>query len=258
MVRREFSLSNGLLKGHSKWQNIKATKGKNDMLKSQAMNVLLKKTKAAALRGGFDVKLNRELSALEQDCRAQGLSLDTFRNFLTKLKDKPEIECTYNVIGPSGSFFIIEAETDNRKVFENTLRKYFNKVGGFRLAAETSAVQSWFQRKGVVTVKAELKGKEVHLDQMEEIGIELDCEDVTLVEDKNPLFELLCEPGKLSDVESTLSSKGFIVESAEIQFRPRHPIHIAAEDASKVGKLYELLQEDDSIRQIFDNIQPST
>ncbi|ETN76330.1 hypothetical protein NECAME_03493 [Necator americanus] len=116
-------------------------------------------------------------------------------------------------------------------------------VGGFRLAAETSAVQSWFQRKGVVTVKAELKGKEVHLDQMEEIGIELDCEDVTLVVDKNPLFELLCEPGKLSDVESTLSSKGFVVESAEIQFRPRHPIHIAAEDASKVGKLYELLQE---------------
>lgn len=43
-------------------------------------------------------------------------------------KEKPEVEVTFNVIGPSGTFFIIEAETDNRNVLENTLRKYFNKV----------------------------------------------------------------------------------------------------------------------------------
>ncbi|KAL6727380.1 hypothetical protein Aduo_009260 [Ancylostoma duodenale] len=256
IVRRGFSLSSSLLKGHSKWQNIKATKGKNDMMKSQAMNVLLKKAKAATLRGGFDLKLNRELGALEQDCRSQGLSLDTFRNFLAKLKDRPEVEYTFNVIGPSGSFFIVEAETDNKKAFENTMRKYFNKVGGFRFATEASAVQSWFEQKGVVTVKADLKGKPVPLEQMEEIGIELDCEDVVLVEDGDRMFELLCQPGKLTEVESSLTSKGFAVEAAELQFRPLHPVRIEGDDASKVEKLYELLQEDESIRQIFDNIQP--
>ncbi|EYC02327.1 hypothetical protein Y032_0100g3235 [Ancylostoma ceylanicum] len=226
------------------------------MIKSQAMNALLKKAKAAALRGGFDLKLNRELGALEQDCRSQGLSLDTFRNFLAKLKDRPEVEYTFNVIGPSGSFFIVEAETDNKKAFENTMRKYFNKVGGFRFATEASAVQSWFEQKGVVTVKADLKGKPVPLEQMEEIGIELDCEDVVLVEDGGRMFELLCQPGKLSEVESSLTSKGFAVEAAELQFRPLHPVRIEGDDASKVEKLYELLQEDESIRQIFDNIQP--
>ncbi|KHJ95643.1 DNA-binding regulatory protein, YebC/PmpR family [Oesophagostomum dentatum] len=213
LFRRGFSVSSSLFKGHSKWQNIKATKGKNDMIKSQAMNTLLKKAKAAALRGGYDLKLNRELSALEQDCRSQGLSLDTFRNFLIKMK-----------------------------------------VGGFRFASEASAVQSWFQRKGVLTVKADLKGKQVPLEQMEEIGIELDCEDVALVEAE--LFELLCSPDRLSEVESNLTNKGFTVESAELQYRPLHPVRIDGDDASKVEKLYELLQEDESIRQIFDNIQP--
>ncbi|CAJ0598813.1 unnamed protein product [Cylicocyclus nassatus] len=255
-VRRALSVTSRLLKGHSKWQNIKATKGKNDMIKSQAMNNMLKKVKAAALRGGFDLKLNKELGALEQDFRSQGLSLDTFKNFLVKLKNKPEVECTFNVIGPAGSFFIVEAETDNVRAFENTMRKYFNKVGGFRFASEASAVQSWFQQKGVLTVKSELNGKPLQLEQMEEIGIELDCEDVALVEGEEKSFELLCQPERLSEVERTLVSKGYAVESAELQFRPMHPIRIEGDDAHKVEKLYELLQEDDSIRQIFDNIQP--
>ncbi|VDM75847.1 unnamed protein product [Strongylus vulgaris] len=125
-----------------------------------------------------------------------------------RLQDRPEIECTFNVIGPAGSFFIVEAETDNKKAFENTMRKYFNKVGGFRFASEASAVQSWFQQKGVLTVKAELKGKPVGLEQMEEVGIELDCEDVVLIESGDRTFELLCQPDRLSDVEHKLTSKG--------------------------------------------------
>ncbi|KHJ78054.1 hypothetical protein OESDEN_22326 [Oesophagostomum dentatum] len=75
---------------------------------------------------------------------------------------------------------------------------------------------------------------------MEEIGIELDCEDVALVEAE--LFELLCSPDRLSEVESNLTNKGFIVESAELQYRPLHPVRIDGDDASKVEKLYELLQ----------------
>jgi len=155
VARRSISVTSwvGLLatppcqKGHSKWQNIKATKGKNDMIKSQATNQLLRKVRSAVTRGGFDLKLNRELSALESDFRSQGLSLDTFKNFLQKLKDKPDVEYTFDVIGPGGTFFIIQAETDNKKVFESTLRKYFNKLGGFRIAGDSSGVRSWLTRR---------------------------------------------------------------------------------------------------------------
>ncbi|KAK6018786.1 DNA-binding regulatory protein, YebC/PmpR family [Ostertagia ostertagi] len=239
IARRGLCFSSGLFKGHSKWQNIKATKGKNDMLRSKAITVLLTKVRSAVSRGGFDPKLNRELAGLEQEFRAKGLPLDTLKNFLIKMKERPEIEVQFNVIGPSGTFFIIEAETDNKKTLENTMRKYFNKVGGFRFASEASAVLSWFEQKG-----------------MEEIGIELDCEDVSLVEDEDRVYELVCEPRKLTKVEKALTDKGLIVESAELQFRPLHPVHVESEDATKIEKLYDFLQEDESIRQIFDNIVP--
>ncbi|WKX99576.1 hypothetical protein Q1695_014450 [Nippostrongylus brasiliensis] len=258
VARRGLFATGGLFKGHSKWQNIKATKGKNDMLRSQAITTMLKKVKSAASRGGFDLKLNRELAALEQEFRAKGLPLDTFKNFLVKMKEKPEVDVTLNVIGPSGTFFVIEAETDNKKVLENTMRKYFNKVGGFRFASDAAAVQSWFVQKGVVNLKPTTKEGKLSLEKAEEIGIELDCEDVSLVADDEVVFELVCAPEKVSKVENALVSKGLTVESAEVQFRPLHPIEIEAEDAVKVEKLYELLQEDESIRQIFDNIRPSS
>lgn len=228
------------------------------MLKSQAINTLLKKVRSAVAKGGYDIKLNRELAGLEQECRSKGLPLDTFKNFLVKLKEKPEVEVTFNVIGPSGTFFIIEAETDNRNVLENTLRKYFNKVGGFRFASEASAVQSWFEPKGVVNVKEITETGQVSMERIEEIGIELDCEDVSLIDDEHGMYELVCESRRLSKVENALIEKGLTVESAEIQFRPLHPVRIEAEDAEKVEKLYDFLQEDQSIRQIFDNIEPAS
>ncbi|CAP33890.1 Protein CBG15714 [Caenorhabditis briggsae] len=243
-------------KGHSKWQNIKATKGKNDMIKSKATNFLLRKVKGAASRGGFDLKLNRELADLETEFRAQGLPLDTFKNFLQKMKDKPEIEYTFDIIGPAGTFFIVIAETSNKKALENDLRKYFNKIGGFRLAAD-GGVRSWFEEKGVVHVDVKKDGKEMTTEQMEEVGLEFDVEEVLLIEeDSTKKFELICDSKSLSNVESQLGKAGFSILQSEIEFRAVHPIDCPEAEAPKIQKLYEMLQEDEQVRQIFDNITP--
>ncbi|PIC41191.1 hypothetical protein B9Z55_008697 [Caenorhabditis nigoni] len=243
-------------KGHSKWQNIKATKGKNDMIKSKATNFLLRKVKGAVSRGGFDLKLNRELADLETEFRAQGLPLDTFKNFLQKMKDKPEIEYTFDIIGPAGTFFIVTAETSNKKALENDLRKYFNKIGGFRLAAD-GGVRSWFEEKGVVHVDVKKDGKEMNTEQMEEVGLEFDVEEVLLIEeDSTKKFELICDSKSLSNVESQLGKAGFSILQSEIEFRAVHPIDCPEAEAPKIQKLYEMLQEDEQVRQIFDNITP--
>ncbi|CAI5444595.1 unnamed protein product [Caenorhabditis angaria] len=256
-IMRMVSTSTVDLKGHSKWQNIKATKGKNDMIKSKATNFLLKKVRGAVSRGGFDLKLNRELAGLENDFRAQGLPLDTFKNFLQKLKDKPEIEYHFDIIGPAGTFFIVQAETSNKKAFENDLRKYFNKLGGFRLAAD-GGVRTWFEEKGVICVEPIKDGKTLTTEQMEEVGIENDCEEVSLVEeDGGQKFEFLCEAQKLNSIESGLSSTGYTVVSADIEFRAVHPIELPPTESAKIEKFYEILQEDEQVRNIFDNVAES-
>ncbi|VDK55943.1 unnamed protein product [Anisakis simplex] len=257
VLRRNLSVSSKVLKGHSKWQNIKATKGKMDLLKSQTTNMLLRKVKSAVQKGGFDLKLNRELSTLQQQFRASGLSLDTFNNYLLKLKDKPEVTCYFDIIGPSGSFFVIETETDSKPRMQQTIAKYMNKVGiGFRFASD-SGIRRSFEEKGVIQVAPSKATTPVDLEQMEEVGIELDCEDISLVEDDGSRhFELICDIKSLQNVEQKLSSQGYDVLSAELSLRPLHTVTINEQDLVKVEKFYSFLQEDDSVKQIFDNIEP--
>uniref|UniRef100_A0A915CK97 Uncharacterized protein n=1 Tax=Parascaris univalens TaxID=6257 RepID=A0A915CK97_PARUN len=234
-LRRNISFCTQLLKGHSKWQNIKATKGKTDMIKSQKMNFLLRKVKSAVERGGFDLKLNKELAGLQQQFRSECLSLDSFNSYLRKLKDKPEATHYFDVIGPSGSFFVIETETDSKSRMHQTIAKYMNKVGGgFRFATDTG-VRRRFEEKGVIHV-SDVKGTAaVPLDVMEEVGIEFDCEDVTLVEDAGEkYFELICDLVRLQNVEHKLVARGFNVISAEVNMRALHTIAIDESDSAKV------------------------
>ncbi|TKR64284.1 hypothetical protein L596_024849 [Steinernema carpocapsae] len=246
-------------KGHSKWQNIQATKGKNDLQKSKATNNLLKKMKIAVKTGGsFDIKLNKDLAAVQLEFKQSGLSLDTFNNGLKRLKEKPEKTIHFEIIGPSGALLIVETETDSRNRMANMMQRYMNKVGGFRMAPDN--IMNRFEEKGVVRTEITLKEKELELEQMEEIGIELDCEEVTKTEasEEEPAkFELVCEPGNLNNVEKKLAGLGFVVESAEIELRALHPIPIGEADAEKIEKFYEILQEDESVTNIFDNVDSS-
>uniref|UniRef100_A0A915BKD7 TACO1/YebC-like second and third domain-containing protein n=1 Tax=Parascaris univalens TaxID=6257 RepID=A0A915BKD7_PARUN len=89
------------------------------------------------------------------------------------------------------------------------------------------------------------------------VGIEFDCEDVTLVEDAGEkYFELICDLVRLQNVEHKLVARGFNVISAEVNMRALHTIAIDESDSAKVEKFYSFLQEDESVKQIFDNIEP--
>jgi hypothetical protein len=84
---RYLSVTPLLTKGHSKWQNIKATKGKNDAEKAKKMAMFMERLKKVIKApGGFDMKLNRELEKLQLEYRKQSLPIDTFNNRLAKLK----------------------------------------------------------------------------------------------------------------------------------------------------------------------------
>ncbi|MFH4982099.1 hypothetical protein AB6A40_008808 [Gnathostoma spinigerum] len=255
---RKLSYASPLFKGHSKWQNIKATKTKFDQQRSQQINVMLRRVKAAVKDGGgFDMKLNRKLAAVNQDYKAAGLPLDTLNNFLKKLKEKPEHTHFIYVVGPGGSFFVIETETDSIPRMNQTVAKYLNKMGGgFRIITDPSICGN-FDEKGVLHISCSRKNKPVSLEEMEEVVIELECEDVALIEsDSQPCFEVMCSISQLRQTERKLAELGYSVILAEMQMRAKHTISLSKSDSEKVEKLYEYLQEDSSIKQIFDNIEP--
>uniref|UniRef100_A0A914ZCD9 Uncharacterized protein n=1 Tax=Panagrolaimus superbus TaxID=310955 RepID=A0A914ZCD9_9BILA len=257
VTRRQFSYTAETLKGHSKWQNIKDTKGKNDQARSQRTNAILKKVKVATQSGGFDLKLNRKLADLQQEFRAAGLSLDTFNGYLTKLKNKPEVTFYFDMIGPSGSFFIIEAEGENKNKIQSYITKALKKIGHFRFAPDS--LMNRFEEKGIIRIDGKsAEGKEIKVEDVEELAIELDCEEVVKVDEEDgPKLEFTTEIGNLNNVENALTQQGYNVELAESQLIPLHAVSISDAEATIVGQFYDQLQEIEEIKQIFDNVESS-
>uniref|UniRef100_A0AC34REI8 Uncharacterized protein n=1 Tax=Panagrolaimus sp. JU765 TaxID=591449 RepID=A0AC34REI8_9BILA len=252
---RSLFLSASTFKGHSKWQNIKATKGKNDLLRSQKVNQILKRVKTAVKHDGFDLKLNRKLADLQLEYKAAGLPLDTFNNFLARLKSKPEQTFYFDLIGPSGSFFIVETEGDNKSRIQGSLTRNLKKIGSFRFAPDS--LRNRFDEKGIVKIDSKTKDdKLVKLEDVEELAIELDCEDVSkVVEEEGEKFEFTTSPNNVTKVESALSDKGFKIEAAETELVAQHAISLSAADSALVEKFYESLQELEEVKQIYDNLQ---
>ncbi|KAE9553614.1 hypothetical protein FO519_003159 [Halicephalobus sp. NKZ332] len=257
LPRRSFVTSPVVLKGHSKWQNIKATKGKNDLMKSQKMNMLLRKVKTAVRQDGFDIKLNRKLADLQLEFKSAGLSLDTLNNYLVRLKSKPEQTFHFDLIGPSGSFFIIEAEGDNKNKLQSSIAKTLKKIGAFRFA--TDSLRNRFEEKGVVRIlPKDPSGKTLRVEDVEELAIELDCEEVTKVEEEDgDRLEFTTDASNLSKVETALTEKGFSVESAETELIAIHPVTLSEVESGVVEKFYEQLQEIEEVKQIYDNLSTS-
>lgn len=245
-------------KGHSKWQNIKDIKGKQDKLRSITISRLLDRVRRTVKIGGYDVKSNKELAALQLDFRANNIPAEIFNNYLAKLKSTPEHTIYFEVIGPAGSFFIVETLTDNKNRKVNTMTKYFNKTGGFRFCTGPASIRQAFDEKGVIHVSPFKDGQPISLEKMEELGIELDCEDVSFVvnESNENIYELICDYVNLRKIENELRSAGYSVVTADLQLRAKHTVPISIEDTAKVEKFYQFLQEDPEVKQVFDNLEP--
>lgn len=245
-----------LEKGHSKWQNIRETKGKNDSIRSQKISFFLRKIKTAIKNDGFDPKFNKNLEKLQTEYKSQSLPIDTLNKYLVRLKEKPDITCFYDLIGPSGSFIIVEAETDNYNRTKNTVQKYIKKAGGVRLSA--SSLRNRFDEKGfIIVAPTKTDGSKVVLETLEEVGIELDCEDVSKLEDRDegPVIEMTVDATKLNKVEAQLVEHGYNVENSEVRLIAHHFVSLSAEESASLEKLYELLGEDEDVTQIHDNIE---
>ncbi|KAI6177598.1 putative transcriptional regulatory protein [Aphelenchoides bicaudatus] len=257
---RCLSVAPSLFKGHSKWQNIKATKGKNDAIKAKKISFLLTKLKAVVKStGGFDLKLNRNLANLKQEFITQNLPLDTFNNYLVKLKNKPEMTLYFELRGPSGSFFLVEAETDSANRTRSTIQRHINKIGNFRIVTEDLLKR--FDEKLIATVNGRREGSTpLSLADVEETAIELDCEEVEEVTEENPeepgpRFELTFQLQNMEKLEDSIKGSGLNLEGIESRMIPHTRIAITEDDAALVGKFYDaMLNEIVEVKNVFDNL----
>ena len=240
------------MSGHSKWAQIKRSKGVADVKRGQAFTKLGREISVAVREGGPAPEANARLRLAIERARAANMPLDTIDRAIKRAAGGGEgaalDEVVYEGYGPGGAALLVEVLTDNRNRTVAEIRNAFNRGGGS--LGEAGCVAWLFDQRGVVTL-------EVNGADPDEIGlkaIDAGAEDVR-VEDGS--VEVYTAPADLETVRSALAADGVIVADAEIAMVPKTSIALDPREAGSALRLIERLEDLDDVQKVYSNLEIS-
>ena len=237
--------------GHSKWANIQHRKGRQDAARSKLFSKLSKEITVAAKMGDPDPDKNPRLRLAVKEAKAVSVPKDVIDRAIKKSQagegDNYE-EIRYEGYGPGGVAVIVEAMTDNRNRTASTVRSTFGKNGGN--LGETGSVGFMFDRKGEVTYPAEVGDA----DTVMLAAIEAGAEDVESGEDGHVIY---CADTDLNEVAGALEEALGESESTKLIWKPNVTTELTYDDAQKLMKLIDALEDDDDVQRVTANFEVS-
>ncbi len=238
--------------GHSKWANIQHRKGRQDKIRGKLFTRIGKEITIAARDGG-NPDFNPRLRMAIDKAKAANMSKDVLERAIKKgtgeLEGVEYVEITYEGYGPSGVAFVVEVVTDNKNRSASSVRSNFARNDG-NLGAD-GAVSWMFHKKGLIIVD---KG---NIDSDDFMMQALDCgaEDI---KEEDGKFIVITEFTDFMNVKASLEGQGVVVESAEPTMIPENNVEITDEEAAKkVLKLYEALEDNEDVQNIYANFEIS-
>ena len=234
--------------GHSKWKQIKHKKAAPDSRRASVWTKCIREITVAAKAGGGDPGGNPRLRTAIDAGRAVNMPNENIERAIKKgtgeLEGAVYEDVTYEGYGPGGAAIYLEGTTDNANRTVAEVRHAFAKNGG-NLGA-TNSVAWMFDRKGQVFLPASRSPEEATL----EAALEAGAEDFAT---EGEQYIVTTAPNDLHLVQDTLKSKGYTIESAEIAMVPRNTVKVEGDDAVKLLKLVEMLEEQDDVSKVFAN-----
>ncbi|MDZ5457862.1 YebC/PmpR family DNA-binding transcriptional regulator [Azohydromonas lata] len=236
--------------GHSKWANIQHRKGRQDEKRGKVWTRVIREIMVAARQGGGDVTANPRLRLAIDKAKAANMPADTIKRNVDKATGNLEgvsyEEIRYEGYGIGGAAIIVDCMTDNRVRTVAEVRHAFSKYGG-NLGTEGS-VAFQFKHCGQL-----LFAPGTNEDTLMEAALEAGAEDVITGEDGS--IEVLTAPGDFESVKEALSAAGFNAEVAEVTMRAENTIALAGEDAQRMQKLLDVLEDLDDTQAVFHNAE---
>ena len=234
--------------GHSKWANIQHRKGRQDEKRGKAWTRVIREIMVAARLGGGDPSANPRLRLAIEKAKAVNLPVDTVKRNIDKATGNLEgvsyEEIRYEGYGIGGAAVIVDCMTDNRVRTVAEVRHAFSKYGG-NLGTEGS-VAFQFKHCGQFVFAPGLSE-----DKVMEVALEAGAEDVVTGEDGS--IEVLSAPGDFETVKNALEAAGLKPEIAEVTMRAENPIELSGEDAARMQKLLDVLEDLDDVQDVFHN-----
>ena len=239
------------MSGHSKWANIKHKKAKTDAVKGRVFTKLAREITVAARAGGGDPNGNFRLKIAVDNAKAANLPNDNIQRAIQKGVGGGEgadyEELRYEGYGPGGVAIMADIMTDNRNRTASETRHIFSKNGGN--LGESGSVNWMFTEKGQISVsKEDLAVKE---DDLMLLVLEAGAEDM---EDQDESYEIYTDPSNMQEVRQILLDGGIPIENAAVNLIPNNKVEISdIEQAKKVIKLIDLLENHDDVQHVYTN-----
>jgi YebC/PmpR family DNA-binding regulatory protein len=236
--------------GHSKWANIQHRKGRQDEKRGKAWTRVIREIMVAARQGGGDPAANPRLRLAIEKAKAVNLPADTVKRNIDKATGNLEgvsyEEIRYEGYGIAGAAIIVDCMTDNRVRTVAEVRHAFSKYGG-NLGTDGSVA---FQFKHCGQLFFAPGTSE---DRVMEVALEAGAEDV--IADNDGAIEVLTPPPEFEAVKAALEGAGLKPEIAEVTMLAENVVALAGDDAARMQKLLDVLEDLDDVQDVFHNAE---
>ena len=234
--------------GHSKWANIQHRKGRQDEKRGKIWTRIVREITVAARAGGGDLSANPRLRLAVEKAKAANMPADRVKYNIDKATGNQEgvhyEEIRYEGYGIGGAAIMVDTMTDNRVRTVAEMRFAFSKHGG-NMGTEGSVA---FQFKHVGQF---IFAPGTSEDKVMEVALEAGAEDV--ITDDDGAIEVLTAYADFEAVKNALEAAGLKPEVAEVTMRPENTIDLAGDDALKMQKLLDVLEDLDDMQAVYHN-----
>ena len=234
--------------GHSKWANIQHRKGRQDAKRGALFTRLIKEITVAAKMGGGDPAMNPRLRLAMEKAADGNMPKDTVQRAIQRgvggLEGVNYEEIRYEGYGVSGAAVIIDCLTDNRTRTVADVRHALTKHGG-NLGTDGSVAFQFTHCGQLVFAPG------TDEDKLMEVGLEAGAQDILSNDDGS--LEVITEPGDFIAVKTALEAAGLKAEVAEITMKPQNELELTGDDAVKMQKILDALENVDDVQQVYTN-----
>jgi len=234
--------------GHSKWANIQHRKGRQDAKRGKIFTKLIKEITVSARLAGGDPSTNARLRLAIDKARTENMPNDNIQRAIQRgtgeLEGVAYEEIRYEGYGVGGAAVIVDCTTDNRTRCVAEVRHAFAKHGG-NLGSDGS-VAYLFKRCGQFVF-----APGTNEDSVMEAALEAGAEDVAMNEDGS--IEVVCAPGDFAAVREAFARAGLKPAIAEIIMKASSESMLEGEDAARMRRLLDTLDELDDVQDVYTN-----
>lgn len=234
--------------GHSKWANIQHRKGRQDEKRGKIWTRIVREITVAARIGGGDPAMNPRLRLAIDKAKAANMPADRVKYNVDKATGSLDgisyEEIRYEGYGIGGAAIIVDTMTDNKVRTVANVRHAFSKYGG-NMGTEGS-VAFQFKHCGQL-----IFAPGTNEDKVMEVALEAGAEDV--ITDDEGAIEVLTSFADYEAVKAALEAAGLTAEVSNVTMRPENTIELSGEDAERMQKLLDALEDLDDAQEIYHN-----